>query len=76
MAEHYPEEWEGAPACLKSSDARVFDLFSMWRMDSGGYEEMVSSWVEIGSLFRGDMDLFMTQDTPGSPCILSSLLSA
>lgn len=36
----YPEQVRALPACVLEPDARVFDLFPYWRMDSGDYEEM------------------------------------
>lgn len=41
VAALHPEEWSGVPESLRGDGARVFDLFRVWRMDSGDYATMV-----------------------------------
>jgi hypothetical protein len=35
------DQWAALPAAVRAEGARVFDLFAVWRMDSGDYAEMV-----------------------------------
>ncbi|KAL4431465.1 hypothetical protein ABPG75_006721 [Micractinium tetrahymenae] len=42
MEQQFPDQWAALPDAVRVEGARVFDLFSWWRMDSGGYEEMAS----------------------------------
>eukprot|EP00887_Chlorella_sp_A99_P008268 scaffold12.g8268.t1 len=47
MQQRYPAEWAGsyaaaAAAADPGAPLRVFDLFAVWRMDSGSYEEIAA----------------------------------
>ncbi|PSC74800.1 hypothetical protein C2E20_2460 [Micractinium conductrix] len=50
VQEGYPGEWAALPAAARAPGARVFDIFTWWRMDSGSYEEMadyvMSAWEQ------------------------------
>lgn len=42
VQQQYPDQWAALPAAVRAEDARVFDLFAWWRMDSGSYPEMAA----------------------------------
>ncbi|PSC70009.1 hypothetical protein C2E20_6494 [Micractinium conductrix] len=50
VQEGYPDEWAALPAAARAPGARVFGMFTWWRMDSGSYEEMtdyvMSAWEQ------------------------------
>ena len=43
MAASFPDDWAALPPCCTGADAVVFDLFRVWRIDSGDYAQLVGA---------------------------------
>ncbi|KAL4421767.1 hypothetical protein ABPG77_009750 [Micractinium sp. CCAP 211/92] len=46
MQQQYPDQWAALPEAVTAEGARVFDLFTWWRIDSGSYDELAGYVID------------------------------